>query len=180
MIRNRLAVLLAERQLKISKVSSITKISRTTLTSLAQNDSKMVQLETVNTLCMYLRIPVSEFFEYIPYNLDYYIDISNVLKYDPKEGPLTYGIEAYINVQGETDSFTLDYAGELTDYSMDMFEMFLKPSDKIQSKKAKEFFDSLPDSFTAQINSDFEKLLLKNGLDMHDAMATFNVDVSLF
>ncbi|WCG32793.1 helix-turn-helix transcriptional regulator [Enterococcus dispar] len=180
MIRNRLAVLLAERQLKISKVSSITKISRTTLTSLAQNDSKMVQLETVNTLCMYLRIPVSDFFEYIPYNLDYYIDVSNVFKYDPREEPMTFDIEAYINVQGESDSFTLDYVGELIDYKIDMFEMSLKPADKTQGEKAKKFFDSLPDSFVAQINSDFEKALLKIGLDGHDKNSSFNVDVSLF
>ncbi|MBU5366496.1 helix-turn-helix transcriptional regulator [Enterococcus devriesei] len=180
MIRNRLAVLLAERQLKISKVSSITKISRTTLTSLAQNDSKMVQLETVNTLCMYLRIPVDEFFEFIPYNFDYYIEISNELKYDPEEEPITYGIEAYINIKGETEVFSLEYSGELVDYAADIFEMDLTPVDSEEVKKAKDFFESIPNSFTAQIKSEFEKRLLQIGLDRHVKGTSYTVTINLF
>lgn len=180
MIRNRLAVLLAERQLKISKVSSITKISRTTLTSLAQNESKMVQLETVNTLCMYLRIPIDEFFEFIPYNFEYYIEISNELKYDPKEQPFTYEIEAYINIEGEKGKFSLEYSGELIDYAADMFEMNLNPVDNEENKKAKEFFAAIPNSFIAQIKSEFENKLLQIGLDGHKKGASYTVTANLF
>lgn len=69
MIRNNLAVLLAERSLKITQVAQDTGISRNTITSTAQNDGKMIQLETINILCQYLGISHSEFFSYLPFDV---------------------------------------------------------------------------------------------------------------
>lgn len=70
MIRNNLATLLAERSLKITKVASETGISRNTITSTAQNDGKMIQLETINVLCQFLNVKPSEFFDYLPYDFE--------------------------------------------------------------------------------------------------------------
>lgn len=64
MIENRLRIILAERSLKITKVSNDTGISRTTLTALNQNRAKMIQLNTLNKLFEYLHITPTEFFEY--------------------------------------------------------------------------------------------------------------------
>ena len=72
MIRSNLSVILAENDLKITKVAHDTGISRTTLTALSQNDCKGVQFDTLNTLCTYLHIPVSRLIDFIP------IDISNI------------------------------------------------------------------------------------------------------
>lgn len=70
MIRNRLAELLAERQLKISKVANdIEGLSRNTITATAQNNGKMIQLETIDKLCQYLGININEFFEYLPFDV---------------------------------------------------------------------------------------------------------------
>lgn len=66
MLRCNLALLLAERGLRISKVSKDTGISRTTLTALANNTSQGVQLETIDKLCMYLKTDVSLFFVFHP------------------------------------------------------------------------------------------------------------------
>lgn len=76
MIKNRLAVLLAERNLKITQVAKDTGISRNTITSTAQNDSKMIQLQTIDVLCNYLGITPAEFFEYYPalYDLSIFIE----------------------------------------------------------------------------------------------------------
>ncbi len=71
MIRNRLAILLAERELKITRVANDTNISRNTITGIAQNDSKMMQLETINELCKYLGVTPGEFFEYAPFDFTY-------------------------------------------------------------------------------------------------------------
>ena len=60
MIKCNLAVVLAEKGLKISKVSQDTGISRTTLTALAQNTCKGFQLDTLNTLCKYLDVKPAE------------------------------------------------------------------------------------------------------------------------
>lgn len=43
-----------------------TGISRTTLTALSQNESKRIDNDTLNTICIYLRITPAEFFEYSP------------------------------------------------------------------------------------------------------------------
>ncbi len=68
MIKCNLAVLLAERNLKITQVSKDTGISRTTLTSLVNNYSQGIQIETLNKLCIYLQVTPEQFFSYIPYD----------------------------------------------------------------------------------------------------------------
>lgn len=68
MIRCNLAVLLAERNLKISKVSEDTGISRTTLTALGANYSKGIQFETLNTLCAYLKTTPEKLISFCPVN----------------------------------------------------------------------------------------------------------------
>ena len=67
MLKCNLAVLLAERKLKISKVSADTGVSRTTLTALSSNQSQGIQFDTLNTLCSYLRVTPAEFFCYAPF-----------------------------------------------------------------------------------------------------------------
>ena len=56
MLRNRLAVLLAQKQIKISRMALDTGLSRTTLTALSQNDSKRIDNDTLNTILMYSQI----------------------------------------------------------------------------------------------------------------------------
>lgn len=59
MIKCNLAVILAERGLKISDVAKETGISRTTLTALSHNYGKGIQFDTLNELCEYFNLPVS-------------------------------------------------------------------------------------------------------------------------
>ena len=66
MIHCNLSVLLAERQLKISRVAADTGISRTTLTALAYNNSLGIQMNTLNTLCMYLDITPDQLLSFSP------------------------------------------------------------------------------------------------------------------
>lgn len=99
MIRNRLSVLLAERTLKITKVAKETGISRNTITSTAQNDGKMIQLETINALCHYLKITPGEFFSYIPYDFTYQFQLSRNGEIQ-KDSDNAYLISAAIGVYG--------------------------------------------------------------------------------
>lgn len=64
-----LPVVLAERGLKITKVSKETGISRTTLTDLAKGRAQGIQLETLNTLCVYLKVQPSDIFSVLPYDI---------------------------------------------------------------------------------------------------------------
>lgn len=69
-IRNKLAVLMAERRLKLTQVSRETGISRTSLVDVYYNRSKMIKLSTINSLCQYLKITPGEFFVYDPHPTD--------------------------------------------------------------------------------------------------------------
>ncbi|MDO5398572.1 MAG: helix-turn-helix transcriptional regulator [bacterium] len=75
MIISNLAVLLAERGLKITKVSRDTKISRTTLTALCSGGEKVkgVQFDTLNTLCSYLNVQPDAILKHYP------IDFTNIV-----------------------------------------------------------------------------------------------------
>lgn len=70
MIRCNLSILLAERNLKISKVATLTGISRTTLTSLTNNYSQGIQFDTINTLCNFLNVGPEQIISYIPVDIN--------------------------------------------------------------------------------------------------------------
>lgn len=71
MVRCNLSVLLAERSLKITKVCKDTGISRTTLTYLANNYSKGIQYDTLNTLCSYLQVTPGELISFVPVDISH-------------------------------------------------------------------------------------------------------------
>lgn len=78
MIRNNLAILMSERGMKNSVLSTRTGISKNTISSTAQNDGKMIQLETINKLCQALGITPEAFFSYIPFDIDIEISINDM------------------------------------------------------------------------------------------------------
>ncbi|WP_285119026.1 helix-turn-helix domain-containing protein, partial [Lactococcus petauri] len=73
MIRNNLAILLAQKQIKISRMALDTGLSRTTLTSLSQNESKRIDNDTLNVILMYLKITPNDFFNFVSF--DFQIEI---------------------------------------------------------------------------------------------------------
>lgn len=75
MIKCNLAVLMAERELKMADVIKATGIAKTTIRSLYYNDSKGVQFETLNTLCEYLGVSPGDLVIYYPF--DYKIEKIN-------------------------------------------------------------------------------------------------------
>ncbi len=70
MMQCNLSVLLAERNLKITKIAKETGISRTTLTSLYYNYAKGIQFDTFNTLCSYLKITPDQLILFYPYDVE--------------------------------------------------------------------------------------------------------------
>ena len=67
MLKTNLAVLMAERGLKISDLYEATGISKTTLMAIADNTGKGIQYDTVDKLCNYLNVSPTEFFIYAPF-----------------------------------------------------------------------------------------------------------------
>lgn len=104
MIRNRLSELLAERHLKISRVANdIEGLSRNTITATAQNKGKMIQLETIDKLCQYLGVEVSEFFEYVPFDIDVNCDKPDVMDLTSKDN-----FHNFVTAKVELSPFDMD------------------------------------------------------------------------
>ena len=86
MIHCNLATLLAQRNLKISKVFQDTGISRTTLTALAYNHAQGIQFDTLNTLCTYLKVSPTDLILHVPVDVswtkEWYADIGTDERYD--------------------------------------------------------------------------------------------------
>lgn len=61
MIKNQLAVLMAKRLEKITKVAKATGISRTTLTSIYYRREKYISYEVLEKLCDYFNCELSDF-----------------------------------------------------------------------------------------------------------------------
>ena len=146
-----LAVLLAERKMRISTVSKETGISRTTLTSLANNHSQGIQLDTLNKLCMYLQCPPEKFFVYLPY--DYAVGLS-------KQSDGVYTLE-----------FTLSFKGKYTKVSMIAYvdfdeaggmdiELALFGDDPGEDKFIKSYIGGLPVVF----KKDLENMIIGTAL----------------
>lgn len=78
MIRNNLSILLSERGMKNTALSIKTGISKNTISSLTQNDGKMIQLETINKICQVLDIDPGQFFSYIPYDFEFVFSFEGI------------------------------------------------------------------------------------------------------
>lgn len=70
MIFSNLKVLLAQRNISISKMSADTNISRTTLTALCTNKSTGIQFDTLDTICSYLNVLPRDIILFSPYTVE--------------------------------------------------------------------------------------------------------------
>lgn len=147
MVRCNLTILLAERNLKITQVSKDTGISRTTLTYLANNYSKGIQYDTLNTLCTYLNITPGKLISHIP------IEINKLHLFISGENNENLELEIEIISKGEARSFEL-YGqlsntitdGILTGLEVDIYLFDPDGDEDIESenKYIQKVFSSLP------------------------------------
>lgn len=66
MLRNRLKILLAERNLKIKDVVSATELTRPTVSNIVNHRSANVSNDSLDKLCNYLGVTPTEFWEFKP------------------------------------------------------------------------------------------------------------------
>lgn len=67
---------MSERKMKNTTLSVKTGISKNTISSISQNDGKMIQLETINKICQALEINPSMFFSYLPFDLEFIFEFN--------------------------------------------------------------------------------------------------------
>lgn len=163
MLRNNLSVLLAERQLRISEVAKNTGISRTTLTALSANSSKMIQFETINEICQYLKVSPSDLFEYVPFDFKYSFEMNDYVtpKHPEKETPkrkVTFFIEIFESGK-QIRSILFDGFLEMTYSSDSLLEtsVVICPQDIKNKKILKAYTDELSTAFLTDIKSSISK-----------------------
>ncbi|MBC1728681.1 helix-turn-helix transcriptional regulator [Listeria seeligeri] len=199
MIHNNLSVLLAERNIKITRVAKDTGISRSTITAIAQNDSKMIQMETIDTLCRYLNISPQDFFEFVPINIEINVfpkENNLILTYNSGDPILHYyAFDLYIDVQVENTKETFSLSGEgETDFKLNelyggnIFETYLKfdnDSDKqkyltyILPQLNYTFQSELTKKINNAIESDFKLQLKEYFSDVDDFNVLNTIDYLL-
>lgn len=159
MIRNRLAVLLAERGLKITQVAKDTGISRNTITSTSQNDGKMIQLETIDVLCQYLNVTPGEFFEYVPMKIKY--SAFTELNFNSDTHSNDIAIEAYIDVKRGLSEETIAFNGVLVHNPEEVsYEGMVKVDEKDKAN-LNALLNVLSAGFASDIKKDFEDVIVK-------------------
>lgn len=160
MIRNNLSILLAERGMKATQLANDTGIARSTLSKITNNNSEKIDYGTINAICRRLKITPCEFFEYLPYDASYFVSIDEELAADPKDGPLTWKIDAFLNIDSDTGKLSFEYSGQVTSFGSgpngsDALQVFLNPANEEEELKLKSFFKKVPASFTSDIHSAF-------------------------
>ena len=113
MIKNNFDELVAQRKLKITRISNDTGLSRPTLNSLSRDDGKGIQYDTLNTLCKYFNITPCEFFDYLPFDLEYNIEQDTDEELVPNsEDGIEYTTRCdyilFINMKGKNQNKTFE------------------------------------------------------------------------
>lgn len=176
MIKTNLAVLMAERGLKISDVYEATGISKTTLMAISDNTGKGIQYETMDKLCGFFNVTPDSFFVYSPYNFSFHFFDGE----DPFAGDALKNIAITVSRSSNLKSFT--FSPDAVTPMGEFFDVTKKDADFIinynfsikivdeeevkRSKRSKsEFYniyDKLPTILKADLNKQFLNLVLKN------------------
>ena len=160
MILTNLKVLLAERNLSISKVSNDTGISRTTLTALSSNNCKGIQFDTLDMLCSYLNIMPDDFFLYSPYRITFRKNTDNFFIEIIIENRISH---KKFNILGHLD---LDKYGLSINLCID---------DKANYQKAVNVIQSLPKFYLSKLTQDIKNILIKEYFIDETALKDFSL-----
>lgn len=115
MLKCNLAVLLVERNIKISELHKRTGISRTTLTALAQNQSKGIQFDTFDTLCNFLNVKPNDLFTQEPFEYDF--EVIEAFEYEKE-----YDVHINAEIKYCNENFLTDFMCTATFWKMNDFE----------------------------------------------------------
>jgi len=177
LIRCNLSVLLAERNLKSSKVSKDTGISRTTITSLIYNHSQGIQFDTINTLCNYLKITPGELFEYLPFDLiieyksrtRHQMDFDMITVYNGKRRE--FELCAII----EDNTVTYDEKDELPESIITSVNIQVMYLDDNEPEDSKKYLNEILSKLTRGFLSEIEIKITDKILEYYDQEADMDV-----
>ncbi|MEB5927222.1 helix-turn-helix transcriptional regulator [Enterococcus faecalis] len=166
MLRNKLSILLAERGIKATKVSNDTGIARSTLSKINNNSSEKIDYSTINTLCRYLKITPCDFFEYLPFDIDFFVSIDEHSIYSPEEGLPTYKIEAFLNIVDNAGKHSIEYEGFIESYGLgpnntDALGAYIEPASDDDVFDIDLYLSDISQTFITDITQKFNKKIIK-------------------
>lgn len=186
MIRCNLAVLLAQRGMRVSKVAADTGISRTTLTALVNNTGAGVQYDTLDTLCRYLGATIDQLLAFIPLSVTFDIRPSSSSISDGETFDLTLSMER----AGRAEKYEMivdailgyreivDHRGDVSDRWVDRVDLFIEFSPEEERKEqCLAEFCSIPREFIFDIESKIADAVAER-LDHEDIREQLDIHVT--
>lgn len=159
MIRNNLALIMTEQKRHVSELANQTKISRNSISAIMQNESKMIQLATINKLCQALHTSPTDFFEYVPFDFDYNFQLGErkLFSNSMQNG---YGSSFFINIVQDDETLakielngTTTYIENVSNMSMP-FDLTLQVGVESDLDTLKYYLSQLSNSFITEIKDD--------------------------
>lgn len=176
MIFCNLKVLLAQRGISISKMSTATGISRTTLTALCTNRNGGIQFDTLDSICSYLNVSPNEFLTYSPYdfNLKRYGDFLEIqttilLNHITFRTVLMREVgEPMLSFDHITGKENYDEDEEFDSYDYDKIEQISKEEEQC-FRRFQSIVQTLPKCYITYLNEQIENLFA-------DSLGEFGAD----
>ncbi|WP_461244914.1 helix-turn-helix domain-containing protein [Secundilactobacillus muriivasis] len=168
MIRNNLSVLMAEKRIKVVDLSNATGISKNTITSTAKNYGKMIQLETINKICQALDVSPTDFFEYAPFDFDYYSEVgASDDEYYKETGLISHDLDCFLNVSKNNNRVaSIKFSGSVTNYgpvgpntNVLALSASVRPVNQNELDKLTPYLSKLSTGFITDITADFEDVI---------------------
>lgn len=184
MIRNNLAIIMAKKQRRVNELANETNLSRHTITTTAQNDGKMIQLDTINKLCQTLKITPSDFFEFVPFDFDYSFNLDKELDNGNETDIHLFNVDFFINVyENNSKVSAISFVGyyEMIFGTPNMYSVALYPSTEDELIKYNNYLSRLSDAFRTDISKDIERYvatIIKPKEIFRNAAFIFDVNIS--
>lgn len=178
MIRNRLAEILFERDIKVVRMAKEIGISRNTIANTASNTSEMLQMNTINKICGFLEITPCDFFHYIPIDIDFSffeedkIDLVKSWNLDNLKCKANFDIDMLIDITNKNEQFKIDTKITIKNdilsiipFDDNKLELTIESTGE-QIVKLTELFNEIPKEFKKMIYNnlvtEYKSYLLKN------------------
>lgn len=173
MIKSNLAIIMAEKKIKISELSRKTGISRVTLTSLYYNNSGGIQFDTLNNLCNFFNVKPADILVYYPFDYkikDLFPNVDSVEDFE---------IEYTINNKFFSCPLSLDFSIEKKIEPEDegggiiVTDVFLVVSlrdkwelldNKVETSEESEHFEKFFKNLPSDIKNDIENYIISESL----------------
>lgn len=191
MIRNRLAEILFERDIKIVRIAKETGISRNTITNTASNSSEMLQMNTINKICGYLEITPCDFFDYIPIDIDFTFfenDDIELVPHEDFEIEAKFDIDMLIDINNKNEQYKIDTKIILENkmlstlpFDDNKIKLSIECSNK-EKEELKSIFSEIPKEFKKIIYNnlvtEYKSFILKH-MDIYKKIHGFDTEYDL-